>query len=159
MKQEIEFQELDGIENYYAICNPSDNRLRHFGVMINGRLIVDSEERSIILSKDQPEHCSLRTKAFWELKENDYNLLVHGIESLEGLKKQVIHRQLYIKTKHFNRKVDPALGAFFYKSKKDVVSLEIKKLFICVLGDESYCFLRFKPISKLSFKVNHKLLK
>lgn len=144
------------IDQMYLPKNPSLNHFRHFGIRSdNGILLNYSEvlylfDRNVKNIKNPP----LELKTYFELKNNDFNILQEGEEQL-----------IYRKTKHFNRKKEDPYGELVYVEKdenilKYILDLnEDKKTVFAVKGKKDCCLVEVRSLTSLSKEITSKMHK
>lgn len=141
-----------GEDGMFVPEDQSQNWCRHFGVKRDKTLYLCEDEVLYLRDREPREEYSVRTKAYFFIKNNCYNLLsAEGGELL-----------LYKKHKHFNRKKDKPVcvmryvsmderGEGFGKGKEDEA--------LCVMSDSLFTFLRVRRVGGLSLSTPNKLRK
>lgn len=136
--------------DFYSPKDPSDNIYRHFGTKCGKRLLLSHDELLYIYSRSPPAGAALQTKAYFELKNSDLNILAEGAG----------HTPLiYSKTKHFRRDKALPLAALKYHGRDECLSTVSSDTVVGVLGTDTFCFVRLQPVGELSLETPSDLRK
>lgn len=126
------FREKDG--EYLLIGNPK-NEYRHFGRIQDGKQYFSLNELQFIFSSTCPVGADIKATAYFELKNSGYNIINHNV---------------YIRTKHFNRKKDIPICQLKYSSAEKTLPFIDQHTLYCITGKDLYCFIEIKPINELN---------
>ena len=145
---------LNGFIEENGLYRPKDqsfNYYRHFGQRKDNSLFLEYREVLYLFDKfaklADPE-----LKTYFELKNNDYNILVTNEEQL-----------IYNKTKHFNRNKDIPVAKLSYVNRDNNV-LKIfrnmnEKMVFSVIGQADFCLIESEKITKLDKEIDSKMIK
>ncbi|KAI4291612.1 hypothetical protein PAPHI01_0886 [Pancytospora philotis] len=126
------------------------NEYRHYGMKRGSRLYLSADDLLHLYSKTPPAGCSLGTRAYFELRNSQLNLITDP--SGEAVR-------VYERTKHFRREAAPAIGALVHRNRDDEFVPPVEDTVACVMGADAYCFLHLRPVESLSFVLDRKLHK
>ncbi|KAI5168704.1 hypothetical protein PAEPH01_0350 [Pancytospora epiphaga] len=128
---------------FYVPKNLGDNSYRHLGLKIGSKLMLDSDEIRYLYSRAPLDNFSMRSKAYFELKNSDMNIL-RVCEEDENL------FYVFNKTKHFCRNKEVPLAVLKYFDKDECVTLVDIDTVAGILGRDTHCFVKLRPVLKLS---------
>lgn len=133
----------------YVPKDQSDNSYRHFGIKRGRRLYLSHDELLYLYSRHPPEPCTLRTRAYFELKNDDKNVLCDEAGSL----------RVYHRTKHFRRDEASPIGVLEYRHRDDEFLAVSERSIVCVTGEDTFCFIDLEPVESLCFETDTNLYK
>lgn len=135
---------------YYIPKNQGCNEYRHCGMKKDKVLYLSLDDVRFLYSKTPPEACSLRTRAYYELRHMGLNIIKNPQD--ESI-------SVYERKKHFRRDLAEPLGRLVFAGRDDIFEANQENTIMCVTSDDAYCFIKVEPIDKLSFTIDRKLYK
>lgn len=142
-----DFTESNGL---YIPNNPGRNEYRHFGVKKGGMLYLSHTELLYLYSKEAPKAADVHTKAYFDLKNSDLNVLAGA---------DVAEQHVYVKTKHFKREEAVPIGRLVLKGRDELIELAEQPTIVAVVGSEAHCFVKLVSVGKLDFTNNKNMYK
>ncbi|KAL7347345.1 hypothetical protein P7C65_07s2g11450 [Encephalitozoon intestinalis] len=144
------FEEME--DGTFTPKDQSQNWCRHFGVKKDKRLHLYPEEMLYLYDRNPKEEYSVRTKAYFFIRNNCYNLLL-------GEDGRFL---LYRRHKNFNRKKDKPICLMRYVHRDEWMEDSTKDIVdesFCVLSDDVFTFLRIRKVLKLGMDTPENLRK
>jgi hypothetical protein len=136
-------------DGHYIPKDASHNYYRHYGIKRGGELLLTEDEVLFLYDPMAKESYSLRTKAYFHIRNSFYNLLLDESSRL----------RLFKKTRDFNRKRDTPVSSLRYVHRDDKVDAEDEDEVLCILSDTVFTFMRSRRVRKLDFSTDEKLRK
>lgn len=137
----------------YKPKDQSFNHFRHFGERKDNIVLLEYKE-VLYLYDNTIDHKNPELKAYFELKNNDYNILSLDQEHF-----------IYNKTKHFNRNKEIPIAKMTYVNRDESI-LEYftqmqknEKILFAVKGKEDCCLVLGENIESLDKEINQKMMK
>lgn len=145
----FEFNDFKKSDKKYVPTESLHNHHRHFGTIINNKIMFDLEELLYLFNKPEIKDY----KIYYTFKNNNYNLRRKEDSSDEYL--------IFIKHKNFNRKKDNPIAICKNVCKEDVFINKIDNLgelfyIFRVESEEEVCFLKVEQIDKLEKTIEEK---
>lgn len=145
----LEFmQDFETANGKYILKGPPKNEYRHFGEFKDGKQYFSYNELLYLFSPVPPKDATLEARAYFELKNAGLNIL--GSEN---------GAMVYLRTKHFNRKKEIPMGRLVFQQKHERICKMDGHHYLCIMGDDAFCFVETTDPVTLSKNTELSLLK
>lgn len=143
---------VEAPDGMFTPRDPSHNHYRHFGLRRDGRLWLTSDDVLYLYSSSAREEYSVRTKAYFLIRNSSHNLLPTEGGGL----------LLYRRTKNFNRNKERPVCPLVYVC-RDSEAESVRGMgpsgVCCVVSDGTFTFLKVRRMEELDFEICDKLRK